>query len=298
MANASAPNSKDKTSTSVPVEDEQIPSWLQYYDTLLSRGKLDSFESLKLSRLVVNRNKQNLLGKWLAEDKLECTEELGDFVKVGYTLDYLFLLKTILRTDAQGALDFALLMLRMEGGCPIDYNTITDMFLQRNLIREATAFLLDVLKADLPEHGHLQTKVLEINLRTFPNVADAILAKGMFSHYDRPHIAKLCEKAGLFIRALQDPVIHLKYIEVAVKTGHIKEVERVTRESNYYDAVKTMNFLMKTNLPNAQPLINVCDRFGFVTHLTHYLYTKNMLHHVEEYVQKVNPRNAPLVVGQ
>jgi hypothetical protein len=45
--------------------------------------------------------------------------------------------------------------------------------------------------------------VLEINLKTFPNVADAILAKGMFSHYDRPRIAKLCEKAGLFIRALQ-----------------------------------------------------------------------------------------------
>ncbi|KAK2376500.1 clathrin heavy chain [Trifolium repens] len=432
MANANVPNSKDETSTSVPVEDGKIPSWLQYYDTLLSRGKLDSFESLKLSRLVVNQNKHNLLGKWLAEDKLECTEELGNFVKkvdkdlalkiytkasatpkviaafierrefdkiltyskqVGYTLDYLFLLKTILRTDAQGALDFALLMLRMEGGCPVDYNTITDLFLQRNLIREATAFLLDVLKPDLPEHGHLQTKVLEINLKTFPNVADAILAKGMFSHYDRPRIAKLCEKAGLFIRALQnysklpdikrvivntdaiqqqdlvkffgtlpresalecmehlllvnlsgnlqiivqtakkyskqlgvdaciklfekfksdeglysflgaylssskDPVIHFKYIEVAVKTGHIKEVERVTRESNYYDAEKTMNFLMKTNLPNARPLINVCDRFGFVTHLTHYFYTKNMLHHVEEYVQKVNPRNAPLVVGQ
>ena len=38
---------------------------------------------------------------------------------------------------------------------------------------------------------------------TFPNVADAILANGMFSHYDRPRIAQLCEKAGLFIRALQ-----------------------------------------------------------------------------------------------
>jgi clathrin heavy chain len=85
----------------------------------------------------------------------------------------------------------------------------------------------------------------------------------------------------------KDPVIHFKYIEVAVKTGHIKEVERVTRESNYYDAEKTMNFLMKTNLPNARPLINVCDRFCFVTHLTHYFYTKNMLHHVEDYVQKV-----------
>lgn len=27
------------------------------------------------------------------------------------------------------------------------------------MIREATAFLLDVLKPDLPEHSHLQTKV-------------------------------------------------------------------------------------------------------------------------------------------
>lgn len=74
---------------------------------------------------------------------------------------------------------------------------------QRNLIREATAFLLDVLKPNLPEHGFLQTKVLEINLVTFPNVADAILANGMFSHYDRPRIAQLCEKAALYVRALQ-----------------------------------------------------------------------------------------------
>ena len=45
--------------------------------------------------------------------------------------------------------------------------------------------------------------MLEINLVTFPNVADAILANGMFSHYDRPRIAQLCEKAGLYVRALQ-----------------------------------------------------------------------------------------------
>lgn len=60
-------------------------------------------------------------------------------------------------------------------------------------------------------------QVLEINLVTFPNVADAILANGMFSHYDRPRIAQLCEKAGLFVRALQvcssfilvDDIIHI-----------------------------------------------------------------------------------------
>ncbi|GAV85375.1 Clathrin domain-containing protein/Clathrin_H_link domain-containing protein, partial [Cephalotus follicularis] len=226
---------------SVPVQAGQTPPLLQYFGTLLTRGKLNAFESLELSRLVVNQNKKNLLENWLAEDKLECSEELGDLVKtvdndlalkiyikaratpkvvaafaerkefdkilvyskqIGYTPDYLFLLQTILRSDPQGAINFALMMSQMEGGCPVDYNTITDLFLQRNLIREATAFLLDILKPNLPEHSFLQTKVLEINLVTFPNVADAILANGMFSHYDRPRIGQLCEKAGLYIRAL------------------------------------------------------------------------------------------------
>ncbi|KAF2580753.1 hypothetical protein F2Q68_00002811 [Brassica cretica] len=283
---------------SVPVQAGQTPPLLQYFGTLLTRGKLNSYESLELSRLVVNQNKKNLLENWLAEDKLECSEELGDLVKVGYTPDYMFLLQTILRTDPQGAVNFALMMSQMEGGCPVDYNTITDLFLQRNLIREATAFLLDVLKPNLPEHAFLQTKVLEINLVTFPNVADAILANGMFSHYDRPRVAQLCEKAGLYIQSLKDPEIHFKYIEAAAKTGQIKEVERVTRESNFYDAEKTKNFLMEAKLPDARPLINVCDRFGFVPDLTHYLYTNNMLRYIEGYVQKVNPGNAPLVVGQ
>ncbi|PON85444.1 Clathrin, heavy chain [Trema orientale] len=227
---------------SVPVQAGQTPPLLQYFGTLLTRGKLNAFESLELSRLVVNQNKKNLLENWLAEDKLECSEELGDLVK--------------------GAVNFALMMSQMEGGCPVDYNTITDLFLQRNLIREATAFLLDVLKPNLPEHGHLQTKVLEINLVT------------------------------------EDPDIHFKYIEAAAKTGQIKEVERVTRESNFYDPEKTKNFLMEAKLPDARPLINVCDRFGFVPDLTHYLYTNNMLRYIEGYVQKVNPGNAPLVVGQ
>lgn len=67
------------------------------------------------------------------------------------------------------------------------------------MIREATAFLLDVLKPNLAEHSFLQTKVLEMNLVKYPNVADAILANGMFSHYDQPRVAQLCEKAGLYM---------------------------------------------------------------------------------------------------
>lgn len=61
----------------------------------------------------------------------------------------------------------------------------------------------------------------------------------------------------------------------------------MTRESNFYDAEKTKNFLMEAKLPDARPLINVCDRFGYVPDLTHYLYTNNMLRYIEGYVQKV-----------
>jgi clathrin heavy chain len=234
--------------------------------------------------------------------------------------------------------------------------------------------------------------VLEINLVTFPNVADAILGQGKLTHYDRPRIAQLCEKAGLYMRALQhytevsdlkrccvnthsidpqaliewfgtlsaewalecvkellvsnprqnlqivvsvckeyteqltaeaivhlleeqnsmeglffylgaliatseDPEMHFKYIEAASKTGQIKEVERVTRESNFYDPEKAKVFLMEAKLPDARPLINVCDRFNFVGDLTTYLYQNNMMRYIEGYVQKVNPSNAPFVVG-
>nr|KAJ0189383.1 hypothetical protein LSAT_V11C800452040 [Lactuca sativa] len=236
---------------SVHVQAGQTPPLLQYFGNLLTKGKLNAFESLELSCLVVKQNTKNLLENWLAEDKLECSEELEDLEKtvdndlalkiyikaratpkvvadfaerrefekiliyskqikiivelmqVSYTPDYLFLLQRILRSDPQGAVNFALMMSQMVGGCPVDFNTITYLFLKRNLIREATAFLLDVLKPNLPEHAHLQTKVLEINLVIFPNVVDAILANGMFSHYDRPRVAQLCEKAGHYVCALQ-----------------------------------------------------------------------------------------------
>lgn len=94
----------------------------------------------------------------------------------------------------------------------------------------------------------------------------------------------------------EDPEIHFKYIEAAAKTGQIKEVERVTRESNFYDPEKTKNFLMEAKLPDARPLINVCDRFGFVPDLTHYLYKNNMLRYIEGYVQKVQYFDYSLLV--
>ncbi|GJX81002.1 putative reverse transcriptase domain-containing protein [Tanacetum coccineum] len=154
--------------------------------------------------LVVNQNNKNLLENWLAEDKLECSEELGDLVK---TLDIDLALKIYIKARAirkvvaafAGRREFALCPceVRLElvqVGYPPDYLFLLQTILSsphRNLIREVVAFLLDVLKPNIPEHAHLQTKVLEVNLVSFPDVVDAILANDMFSHYDRAHVAQL-----------------------------------------------------------------------------------------------------------
>ncbi|XP_058193601.1 clathrin heavy chain 1-like [Rhododendron vialii] len=65
----------------VLVQAGQTPPLLQYFGALWTKGKFNAFESLELSQLVMNQNKKNLLENRLAEDKLECSEELGDLVK-------------------------------------------------------------------------------------------------------------------------------------------------------------------------------------------------------------------------
>jgi len=403
---------------------------LLYFGTCLSRGRLNAFESTELAKLVLAQNKKQLLDGWLADDKLECSEELGDLIypndaelalkvyvkarvnlkvatalaargemdslaaycdQTGYVPDYQFLLTRLLAVNPPAAVQLALAM-GSQSPAALDANAVADLFLQRNMVREATSYLLEVLKPNLAEQGALQTKTLEVNLVAFPAVADAILAANMFSHYDKPRVAQLCEKAGLYTRALQhytelsdikrvvvnthaidppalveffgtlsrewaleclhellavnarqnlqlvvtvakeyteqlsaakiialfdafkcweglflylgaligsseDPEVHFKYIQACAHSNQVQEVERVTRESNFYEAERVKVFLMEAKLPDARPLINVCDRFGFVHDLTLYLYNGNMLRYIEGYVQKVNPAATPAVVG-
>ena len=49
-----------------------------------------------------------------------------------------------------------------------------------------------------------------------------------------------------------------RYIEAAAKTGQLKEVERVTRESNFYPAERTKQFLMEAKLPDARQALLTC----------------------------------------
>ena len=312
--------------------------------------------------------------------------------KVGYTPDYNQLLQYILRIDQEKGGEFASLLLNNEGGALLPLENIVDIFSSLNMVQQATSFLLDALKDNKPEHAQLQTRLLEMNLMHAPQVADAILGNEIFSHYDRPYIASLCEKAGLFQRALehysdildikrvivhthlfniewvivyfsrlsveqsleclqemlkvnirqnlqivvqisskyadllgpsklismfetfktfeglyyflgsivnvsQDSEVHFKYIQSACRTGQLKEVERICRESNAYEPEKVKNFLKEAKLTDQLPLIIVCDRFNFVHDLVLYLYQNNLYKYIEIYVQKVNPTRTPEVLG-
>ncbi|KAI8818504.1 uncharacterized protein EV422DRAFT_537294 [Fimicolochytrium jonesii] len=415
----------------VQVAPGQITPILQYFGILLESGVLNKYESIELARPVLQQGRKQLLEKWLKEDKLECSEELGDIVKqfdstlalsvylranapskvvacfaetqqydkivlyakkVGYQPDYAYLLQYIMRIDPDKGGQFASLLVNDENGPLVPLESIVDVFSSLNMVQQATSFLLDALKENKPEHAALQTKLLEMNLLHAPQVADAILGNEMFTHYDRAYIASLCEKAGLFQRALehytdiydikrtivhthllnpewvvnffgrlsveqsieslkemlnnnirqnlqivvkiatkyseqlgpknlidmfesyksfeglyyylgsvvnfsQDGEVHFKYIQAACRTGQLKEVERICRESNCYDPERVKNFLKEAKLPDQLPLIIVCDRFDFVNDLVMFLYQNNLYKFIEIYVQKVNPSRAPEVIG-
>jgi clathrin heavy chain len=414
----------------VPAQPGATSPLLQYFSILLDQGQLNKYESLELCRPALQQGRKQLLEKWLKEDKLECSEELGDLVKqadptlalsvylranvpnkviqcfaetgqfqkivlyakkVGHQPDYIFLLRNIMRMNPDQGTQFSQMLVQDDEPLA-DINQIVDVFMESNMIQQCTSFLLDALKNNRPSEGHLQTRLLEMNLMSAPQVADAILGNQMFTHYDRAHIAQLCEKAGLLQRALehytdlydikravvhthllnpewlvnyfgslsvddsleclkamlqanirqnlqvcvqiatkyheqlttqslieifesfksyeglfyflgsivnfsQDPEVHFKYIQAACKTGQIKEVERICRESNCYDPERVKNFLKEAKLTDQLPLIIVCDRYDYVHDLVLYLYRNNLQKYIEIYVQKVNPSRLPVVVG-
>ncbi|KAI2792259.1 putative clathrin heavy chain [Penicillium oxalicum] len=409
----------------------QMSVILQYFGMLLDKGSLNRYESVELVRPVLQQNRKHLLEKWMSEKKLEASEELGDIIRpydmnlalnvylesnvphkvvagfaetgqfdkilayskqVGYQPDYTQLLQHIVRVNPEKGAEFATQLANEEGGALVDLDRVVDVFLSQNMIQQATSFLLDALKDNKPEHGHLQTRLLEMNLVNAPQVADAILGNEIFTHYDRPRISQLCEGAGLVQRALEnsddpavikrnivktdklsnewlmnyfgrlsveqtlecldfmleanirqnlqavvqiatkfsdllgpnrlidllekyrtaeglyyylgsivnlseDPDVHFKYIEAATAMSQITEVERICRESNYYNPEKVKNFLKEAHLTEQLPLIIVCDRFNFIHDLVLYLYQNQQFKSIEVYVQRVNPSRAPAVVG-
>jgi len=404
-----------------------------YFQTIIETGKLNTFESVELAQIVLQKPQGvNYIEKLMNEDKIEGSETLGDIIqpynpdlalkiylkgqahdkiidnllrvgdfervlaycdKVNYDPDYLYLFRKLVQINRDAAVKFAARVYETKPGF-IDPNTIVDIFVQGQMIKQATAFLLEILKEDKEEDAELQTRLLDINLMYSPvQVADSILGQNMFSHYNKQHVAQLCEKVGLYQRALenyssladrkrvivntqylnaewlvnffgnnlsqeetliclrellqnnirqnlnlvvevahkysnelgpnelirmfedfhsfdgifyylsgvvdelQDADLVFKYIESAVKIGQLPEVERITRENDVYDSVKVKEFLKSSGLKNQTPLINVCDKHGFVEELVHYLYSNKLNQYIDSYIKTRNPLKTPNVIG-
>ncbi|KAF4446349.1 clathrin heavy chain [Fusarium austroafricanum] len=226
----------------LPAQPGQMAYTLQYFGMLLDKGSLNRHETLELAQPVLQQNRKHLLEKWLKEGKLDCSEQLGDMVRpydinmaltiylkaevphkvvaafaetgqfdkilpysaqTGYQPDYIQLLQHIVRVNAEKAAEFASALANNEQGPLVDLERVCDIFQAQGMIQQATAFLLDALKENKPEHARLQTRLLEMNLMHAPQVAEAILGNEMFTHFDKSRIAQLCEQANLPQKALE-----------------------------------------------------------------------------------------------
>ncbi|PGH15842.1 hypothetical protein AJ80_05373 [Polytolypa hystricis UAMH7299] len=277
---------------------------LQYFGMLLDKGTLNKYESVELVRPVLQQNRKHLLEKWMSEEKLECSEELGDIVRphdmnlalniylranvphkvvagfaetgqfdkiltyskqVGYQPDYVQLLQHIVRVNPEKCAEFAAQLANDESGALVDLDRVVDVFVSQNMIQQATAFLLDALKDNKPEHGPLQTRLLEMNLVNAPQVADAILGNEMFTHYDKARISQLCENAQLYQRALENTDDNAVIMRNIVRTDKLNPEWLL----NYFgrlsveQCLECMDEMLKVNLrQNLQAVIQIATKFS------------------------------------
>ncbi|KAK8197819.1 clathrin heavy chain [Phyllosticta capitalensis] len=287
-----------------PAQQGQLSVILQYFGMLLDKGKLNQYETLELVRPVLQQGRKHLLEKWLGEGKLECSENLGDIVRLhdlnlaltiyqqagssqkvvaalaelgrfdeilpyskqsGYTPDFTVLLQHIVRVNPEKGAEFATALAKEESGPLIDIDRVVDIFQSQGMIQQCTAFLLDVLAPNLPDQGHLQTKLLEMNLLNAPQVADAILGNEMFSHYDKARIASLCENAGLLTRALEHNDDPAAIKRIIVQTDKLPEEWLI----NYFGhltvelSLDCLNEMLKVNIrQNLQSVIRIAQKYS------------------------------------
>ncbi|CAO1596571.1 MAG: hypothetical protein LQ349_003377 [Xanthoria aureola] len=282
----------------------QLSVILQYFGMLLDKGNLNRIESIELVRPVLQQNRKHLLEKWLKEGKLECSEELGDLARPhdvnlalgiylqanvphkvvagfaetgqferilpyakqsGYQPDFAQLLQNIVRVNPEKGAEFATALANDENGPLVDIERVVDVFQSQNMIQQATAFLLDALKDNKPEQGHLQTRLLEMNLVNAPQVADAILGNDMFSYFDKVRISQLCENAQLYQRALEnseDPAT-IKRSIVRTDRLNLDWLVGYFGRMSLEQSLDCLNEMLKINIrQNLQAVVQIATKYS------------------------------------
>lgn len=288
----------------LPSQGQGLTPHLQYFGILLDKGSLNRQESIELGRLVLQQQRKHLIEKWLGENKLECSEELGDAAQpydaqlalaiysranvpskvvaglaatgqidkilpyckqTGYQPDFAQLIRHIVTNNPEKGAEFAIQLANDESGPLLDIERVVDVFQSQNLVQQATGFLLDALKANVPEQGHLQTRLMEMNLISAPQVADAILGNEMFSYYDKPRISMLCENAQLFQRALEntdDPAV-IKRIIVRTDKLNPEWLVNFVGKLSIEQSLDCLNEMLKANIrQNLGAVVQIATKYS------------------------------------
>lgn len=127
-------------------------------------------------------------------------------------LDCIKILRSVVNVDPESSTKLALLIVNPPEDIkasgiipPIDVEAVIRIYEENQFVKEASAILIELcnLGGFGEETGPYQTRLLELNLRSGnPSVADSMLQNSSLQYYDKDKISKLCEKAGLYERAL------------------------------------------------------------------------------------------------
>ncbi|KAG1869630.1 armadillo-type protein [Suillus subluteus] len=224
---------KIKSFKQAPAPPGGLSLILQYFNILLGKGELNHFESWRAR--CCNREGNGCLRSGLRRTCVYPRANVPDkviacFAETGQTEKIVLYSKKV---GCKGA-EFASQLVNDENRPLVDMERVVDIFMSQNMVQPTTSSLLDALKDNKPEQGHLWTRLLEINLIHVPQVADAIVSNEMFTNYDRPRIANLYKTAGLLQRALEhyEDLADIKHAIVHTSGLQLEEMLRVNIRQN------------------------------------------------------------------
>jgi len=222
---------------SAPVIAGQITAAMRYFNYAMSKSKLTDFETIELARAVMKQSRTDLLSTWLQEDKLECSEELGDLVvskdprlastiyqraqahekairtfvdmgeaqrivsycdSTGYKIDLCAQIIMFLQTNPLQAVALTVSVLERTPP-PVPVEKIIELFIQSQRLADLTNIFQLSLKHNRPDQSHLQTRFIEMLFSTGQvGLAERVIISNQLTFFDHGYISMLCDKVGLY----------------------------------------------------------------------------------------------------
>ncbi|KAH0480016.1 MAG: hypothetical protein KVP17_004537 [Porospora cf. gigantea B] len=285
-----------------PSEAGQPSPVLQLFMTLLEYGRLNAEEAVELVRPVAAQKRRDFIATWVNEGKLQASEELGDIIRsvdpslaltvykqAGSTtkvllalaesgnvadvvqygrtspspVDFSSLIRSTLAAEPEKAMALCRGLLA-ESPPLVGPEAVFDAFAQAGKLSLGTSLMVDCLKTNEVRYAQLQTKVLEMTLLQDKRTAEALLESAAWNQYDKYRIGSLCERHGMFQRALElysDPV---DVKRVLVQSGgklHPDCVKSFIGRLAPAAGIEILNDMLRSNRGNMQVVIQCCINY-------------------------------------